>query len=211
MPLEIGVEQHVLIGDPVPQRVLPVTDQRASACRQSPLHVGDLVVIGASNSFEQFGVTQGEQPLRVERSAQQAPRRARLVIEHPADRGGQMCPVRGFGRAPQGATQAGHVVQRIGHDDGGAAAEMEQGAGSGQCIRQLPGPRGSPQEPQAAGAEGRLPLPETCAANVETCLRRSGWSHCGHWSGCRPFRTMASKRWPQWSQRYSKMGTMGPL
>ena len=76
----------------------------------------------------------------------------------------------GFGRSTQSAAQAGHVIQHICHDEGGPATEVEQGAGSGQCIRQLPGPRGSPQEPQAACPEVKLPLPEPCAANVETCL-----------------------------------------
>ena len=87
------------------------------------------------------------------------------------------------------------MIQRVGDEQGRAATEAEQGGPPGYCRRQLPGPRGSPQDPQAPGPAAMLELlPEECAANVDSCFSSSGSSQAGHVSGCRPFNTMASKR-----------------
>src|SRR6266567_5157146 len=64
-----------------------------------------------------------------------------------------------------------------------------------------------PQPPEGA-PHGIDPAPELeceCAANFDNCCSRSLPEHCGHSACCDP-RTMASKRFPQPLQRYSKIG-----
>lgn len=74
-------------------------------------------------------------------------------------------------------------------------------------MEHAPGPRGSPQAPHAP--EGTLvelePFAET--ANTESCgAKRLLW-HSGQEAFCFP-RIMASKRWPQSLQEYSKIGML---
>ena len=209
--LEVGVEQQVLVGDAVPKGMLAVPDQRPGTGRQSPLHVGNLVVICPPEPVEQLGVPHREQT---------------LVVERLGAPGSTACAAGGRGHAGWPSTGApGERLLELGPANGtsqpcGPAYRPRRrgsGGGGGTGVAPVSAPgncrgrAGRRRSHRRPGPVARLPLPDPCAANVETCLRSSGCSHCGHWSGCRPLRTMASKRWPQWSQRYSKMGTMGPL
>lgn len=65
-----------------------------------------------------------------------------------------------------------------------------------QFIRQPPGPRGSPQDPQPPdgtdAADERLDVPET--ANTDSCLSSARPWHCGH-DGWRSLDTSVSNWW----------------
>lgn len=69
----------------------------------------------------------GQQTLTFEAAAHEAPRRARGVIQDAADGRGQMRQVGCVRRPAESTRQAGHVVQRVSDDDGGAATKVEQG------------------------------------------------------------------------------------
>jgi hypothetical protein len=59
---------------------------------------------------------------------------------------------------------------------------FDYSAGSGQFLEQAPGPRGSPQAPQAAMgmASAADPSPFTPAANTDSCFSRDVLLHEGH-------------------------------
>ena len=150
VPLEVGVEQHVLVGHAVAQRVLPLANQRACAGRQSPLDVGDFVVVGASQPVQQLGVARRQQALPIQGPADQTPRRARLMIQDATDGRRQLRPVCRVRRTPE-RTDSPAMWSSVSATTTGERRRRWNRARSGQCMRQLPGPRGSPQEPQAAG------------------------------------------------------------
>ena len=73
-----------------------------------------------------------------------------------------------------------------------------------QFIEHEPGPRGSPQLPQAPD-EGEKLFCDSETAKVESCWSRFRLAHPGH-SGASDPRTIASKRRSHSLQTYSKIG-----
>lgn len=74
-------------------------------------------------------------------------------------------------------------------------------------MEQAPGPRGSPQVPQAprpSALPGPRELPVT-AENVERSFSSFALRHEGHWGRSRP-KTRVSNSLSHSLQRYSKMG-----
>ena len=77
-----------------------------------------------------------------------------------------MRQVSSLGSSTKRAAQAGHVVQRIGYDDGGAAAEVEQGR-----LRSVhPATAGAARI--ATGATGCGPRCQAAAPGAVRCKRR---------------------------------------
>ena len=122
--------------------------------------------------------------------------------------GGPSARLRARGPAPDTGRPCGPAYRRRRRGSGG-------GGGTGRWLRSVH-PTTAGAAGIAAGAAGGGCGGEAAAAGDVRGERRDLLAKVRLLalrarSGCRPFRTMASKRWPQWSQRYSKMGTMGPL
>jgi len=79
-------------------------------------------------------------------------------------------------------------------------------------MEQAPGPRGSPQVPQAprpSALPGPRELPVT-AENVERSFSSFALRHEGHWGRSRP-KTRVSNSWSHSLQRNSKIGIRSTL
>jgi hypothetical protein len=102
--------------------MLTLANQGAGGCRQTALKVADFVVIGAPQPVEQLRVAPAAEPLGVKGASHQAPRRSRLRFQHAAQRRGQLGETDRVSGPAARARQPGQMVERIGNDDGGAAA-----------------------------------------------------------------------------------------
>jgi hypothetical protein len=122
VPVQVGVEQDILVGQTMPQRMLAVANQGSRRCRQPTLKLGNFVVVGAPEPVEQVGVAAAAEALGVERTPDEAPRRARLRLQHAAQGRRQLREMRRVSVPAACARKAGQMVERIGDDDWGAAA-----------------------------------------------------------------------------------------
>ena len=174
VPLEVGVEQHVFVGHAVAQGVLPLANQGACAGRQSPLHVGDFVMVGPSQPVQQVGSRESSaglvRPVTGGRDSTACAAGDRGPDGWPSTAAPSV-PRRTHAPAHGTARPCGPGYRRRRRGSGGGGGT---GQDSGQCVRQLPGPRGSPQEPQAAGPAAWLALPERMRRERRDLLAQVG-------------------------------------
>ena len=122
MPVQVRVEQHVFVGEVVPERMLALPEQRPGGRRQTALELGDFVVIGPPQPVQQLRVASVAESLGVERTPDDAPWRSRLRLQHAAHGRRQPGEMAGVVGPAARARKPGQVVERVGDDNGGAAA-----------------------------------------------------------------------------------------